>query len=264
MKNLIYLSSALLLALTLVIGCKKGLDEQPLQLIAKKTTIKLVETDSLILLGADRDSVKWTVTPSENCLMFHDSNKATVLFYQPGTYVVSAKAPGHAPLTKTITVLNESYYPPVTDTIPTPHPPHDTTTVIPVSGDLIITPKLWKLPNTDSLDILLTINTVNTYACGNSWFNFTQSQTNNNFAINIPNISQPGSFGCAKPNKPLSTTIEFFPQVNSPVVVGNTYPLTITVGSKTYTGSIVYAKTYIDITWNYTSGVTFSSKHITL
>jgi len=262
MKNLTYLLAAVLLSVTLIIACKKEGREQPLQLIAKKTTIKLLETDSLILLGADGDSVKWSVTPSG--LMFHNSNKATVLFYQPGTYTVTAKDPGHAPLSKTITVLNESYYPPVTDNPPPPPAQHDTTTIIPVAGDLTITPKIWKLPNTDSLDVILTINSVNTYPCGNSSFNLKQSQFNNNFAINIPNVLQPGPTTCAKPNQPIKAIVEFFPQVNTPVVVGTSYPLTIKVADTTYTGSIVYGHNYVDITWPHTSGVTFTITHVTL
>lgn len=264
MKNLIYLSAAILLSTALIIGCKKEIGQQPLQLIAQKTTLKLAENDTLILLGAAKDSVKWTVTPSDNCLMFHNSNKASVLFYKAGTYVVSATDPGHAPLTKTITVLNESYYPPVTDNPPPPPAQHDTTTIIPVAGDLSITPTLWKLPNTDSLDVIFTINSVNTYPCGNSSFNLQQSQFNNNFAIDIPNVLQPGPSACAKPNQPIMARVEFFPQVNSPVVVGTSYPLTIKVAGTTYTGSMAYGHGYVDITWNYTSGVTFTSKHVTL
>jgi hypothetical protein len=264
MKNLIYLLTVFLLSIVLVVGCKKGQVEQPLQLITSKTTIKLVETDSLVLLGTEGDSVKWTVTPSDYSLMFYNSNKATVLFYKAGTYIVSATIPGHPPLTKTITVLNENFYPPVTNNPQPPPPAEATPTSIPVSGDLIISPKVWRLPNTDSLDLLLYIKTANTYPCGNSWLNLNQSQINNNFVINIPNVMQPASSSCARPNTQISGELEFFPQKNAPVVVGTSYPLTIKVGSTTYTGSIVYAKDYVDITWNYTSGVIMASKHITL
>lgn len=261
MKNLTYLLSAALLAIALVVGCKKGIDQQPLQLIAKKSVIKMVETDSLVLLGAAGDSVQWSVAPAG--LLFHNSNKATVLFYQAGTYTVTATDPGHAPLTKTITVLNEMFYPPVVDN-PPPPTQHDTTTVIPVSGDLVITPRVWRVPNTDSLGLYLTVKSVNNYACGNSWFNITQSQVNNNYVINIPNVSQPGSISCARANTPISGNLMFYPQVNSPVVVGTSYPLTIKIGNITYTGSLIFNKDYVDITWGYTSGVTFTTTHVTL
>ncbi|HWZ36326.1 MAG TPA: hypothetical protein VNW51_09215 [Mucilaginibacter sp.] len=262
MKKLLYLSSAFLLALALAVGCKKGQMDKPLQLIAAKTTIKLVETDSLVLLGAEGDSVKWTVTPSG--LMFHNSNKATVLFYQAGTYVVTATDPGHAPLSKTITVLNENYYPTTPNNPPPPPVSHDTSKFIPVTGDLVITPKVFREPNTDSLDLILNIKSSNTYPCGNSSFYLTQSQTNNNFVIDIPNILQPSNYSCTRPNTQIQRSIAFYPQVNSPVVVGTSYPLTITIGSTKYTGSIVFAKDYADITWPYTSGVTFTSTHATL
>jgi hypothetical protein len=263
MKNLVYSLTVLLLSITLVAGCQKG-HVQPLQLIASKTTIKMVETDSLVLIGAEGDSVKWTVTPSDYSLMFHNSNKATVLFYKAGTYTVSATAPRYAPLTKTITVLNEMFYPPVTDNPQPPPPAEVQPTAIPVSGDIVITPKVWRLPNTDSLDLILSIKTANTYPCGNSWLNLNQSQTNNNFVINILNVMQPDSSSCVRPNTQISGSLEFFPQKNAPVVAGTSYPLTIKVGSTTYTGSIVYAKDYVDITWNYTSGVIMASKHVAL
>jgi|GEM_PF-6542710 len=261
MKNLTYLLSAILLSLALIVGCKKGANEQPLQLIAKKSTIKLLETDSLTLLGADGDSVKWSVMPEG--LMFHNSNKATVLFYQPGTYTITATDPGHAPLTKTITVLNESYFPVGDDNPPPPPVKTDSIIITPVTGGLEITPKLWKLPNTDSLDIILTIKSTGNYPCGSS-FNLTQSQINNNFVISIPNISKRSDIPCANSTNQLSTWMEFFPEPSSPVVVGTSYPLKITYGSTIYTGSIVYGHDFVDITWPYTSGVTFTTTHVTL
>ncbi|MFD2874271.1 hypothetical protein ACFS5N_17445 [Mucilaginibacter ximonensis] len=275
MKNLIYLSAAILLSTALIIGCKKEIGQQPLQLIASQHTVKLNQFDTLYLLGTtSHDSVRFSVSPSNPggsdtyYSYFHMSNnKMIYAFFKPGTYTISATSNGGASVSTTVTVLNQQYTPPPTNTNPPPPPPpaqHDTTTIIPVAGDLSITAKLWKLPNTDSLDVIFTINSVNTYPCGNSSFNLQQSQFNNNFAIDIPNVLQPGASACAKPNQPIMARIEFFPQVNSPVVVGTVYPLTIKVGGTTYTGSMVYGHNYVDITWNYTSGVTFTSTHITL
>lgn len=272
MKKLIYLSAAFLLSLAIVAGCKKGHIEHPLQLVASQTTVKYNQYDTLTLIGATvHDSVTFSVSPSNpgDSDTYYSyfrmaNNKRGFTFFKPGTYTVSASSNGGPPASVVITVLNEDFNPPPTNTPPPPPPPSEPYTHIPLVGDLVITPTYYKLYNSDSTAFILSIKSADNYSCANSVMDYTLSQTSNNFVINIHDVLQPPSSQCVTPGRQLLSRIQFFPQPAYPITLGASYPLTITVGSTTYTGSIVFAQTYMDITWNYTSGVTFTSKHITL
>ncbi|MCC8426458.1 hypothetical protein [Mucilaginibacter sp. UR6-11] len=262
MKNLAYVSFALFMLIALIEGCQKTQGVKPGEIVASKTTVKYNEPDTLVLLGADNDSVKWGVTPSGFSQIHAVGNKAVIQFLKAGTYTVSAASNDGAPATRAITVLDVNYNPPVTDN---PAPPADPAfTHIPVTGDIVITPTYFKMPHGDSTYFVLTAQTSNPYPCGNSSLNTNQSQTNNNYILNIPDIIQPNAGQCALPNTPLKRIVAFYPLVASPITLGTTYPLTIKVGSTTYTGVITFNSTYMDIVWNYTSGVTMSATHITL
>ncbi|GAA4092721.1 hypothetical protein [Mucilaginibacter panaciglaebae] len=262
MKNFIYLSLAFLLSIALIAGCKKDHSENVLSLIAKKTTIKYNELDTLILLGAENDSIKWDVNPLEGLSsLYKFGNKVVVVFTKAGTYAVTATDAGHTPLSKTITVLDQDFNPPPP---PPQHQSGDTTINIPITGDLVITPTYFKVPNADSTGFKLMVQTSNTYPCGNSYLNIRSFKINDSYVVNAINIVQPPATLCTMPDTQLKGTMNFNSMANSSIVPDNSYPLTITVGSTTYTGSITFNQTYMDITWNYTSGVIFSSKHITL
>jgi len=267
MKILGCMSFALFLLMVLIEGCQKAqlVSVVAGQLVASKTTVKFNEPDTLILIGAENDSVKWSITPSGSNATYKNTNKAVVVFLKAGIYTVSATAPGQAPLTKTITVLNENFYPPAPADPTPPADPFPLFTHVPITNDnIVITPHYYKMPTSDSTYFILTAQTGKTYPCGNSSLNISQSQTNNNYIVNIVDIIQPGNANCALPNTQLKGSIYFIPIVASPIVLGTTYPLTVTVGSTTYTGVITFNKTYMDIVWNYTYGVIMSSTHVTL
>jgi hypothetical protein len=253
MKNLTHLlfsSLALFFAMIIIQGCEKtGLTAVNPKLVASKTTLRITDIDTLVVLGAGNDSVTWDVQPASAQIIQQKGNKISLTFLEFKTYTVTARINGGVPLSINITntFFNTVY------------------TTLPITNENItITPTYFKSPTSDSTYFKLSAQTGKTYACGSSVLNATKTQSNNDFVINFKNIEQPDAANCYSPNSRLILDFYFNQNPATPYSFGTTYPLTITVGSTIYTGVITLNPTYMDIVWNYTSGVIMSSKHITL
>ncbi|MDB5003303.1 MAG: hypothetical protein JWQ34_1528 [Mucilaginibacter sp.] len=254
MKNLTYVSFALFLIVLVAAGCEKtqlNTITSDYKLTASKTTLRIGDFDTLTIAGAENQTVKWTghnnITDS---IIQQQGNKLIIKWYTRGTYQISASINGGAPITIPITVT--FYYP--------------TYTTLPITNEnVIVTPHYYKSPTSDSTYFTLSAQFTKVFPCGNSFIEASSSQTNNNFIINFTDIKQPNGIDCSIVNTPIIYKLFYF--YNKPAMpyhFGTTYPLTIITGSKTYTGVITLNPTYMDIVWNYDTGVTMSSKHITL
>jgi hypothetical protein len=131
------------------------------------------------------------------------------------------------------------------------------------SGDqIIITPSVYKGATPDSVGIMFSAHTADTYNCLNSTIHASWSDTNNNFNIKYMDVVQPNGGWCMVGSRVLSLN-SFFPQnPANPYMVPGTYPLTIVFGTTTYSGKIIISSSSIKFDWNYTSGVTFATKQI--
>lgn len=255
MKNLAYLLFALFLLITAFVACDKQVLAPQYQgkLVASSTSVNPNETDSLIVVGADNDAVSWSVTPSTYTIVKKENNKIILTFQEFGAYTITATVNG-----KVLTALVGCW---------------DNGTYTHLSFDevnIVMTPRYYRSKTSTSPDstyFTLTAQIQTTPGCANSGINLKQDRTNNNFMIQFVDITQPDSQHCLPP------TSTAYPQLTIPYhqdpdpakryLLNVSYPLTIKKGSTTFTGSVIFSNTAMDITWNYTSGVTFSSKHVT-
>jgi len=266
MKNSIYALFASLMILFIIQGCNKSSDLAALsgtsaaskaaalsatagQLIASKATVKIGEPDTLLLVGAANDSIKWSVTPSTGYRAFiTEKNTARVIFSKSGSYTVSASANGGTPATKTLTVTDSVY-----NVVPV------TYGYVPLTGDQItLTPAVYTDKAADTSYVYFKATTQNSY-CSSSVLSVAYSLDGSTFNLNFLNVIQPSP--CSVSNAPISKTVAF--TSNSPAAFANgTYPLNVILNGVTYTGSFTATATTITFNWNYTAGVVLSTKQI--
>ena len=254
MKNLSYLSFALFMLLFVATGCEKvqqTLISSEYKLVATKTTLRIGDLDTITVVGAENKTIKWSFTDSYlDSVISQKDNKLIIKWDRQGTFKVSASINGGTPITIPITVT--FYYPTYT-------------TLSITDENVVLTPHYYKSPTSDSTYFTLSAQFTKAFPCGNSIIDVTSSQANNNFIINFADIRQPNGKDCAIPNTPIIFKLfYFYNKPSAPYQFGTTYPLSIIVGSKTYTGVITLNLKYMDIVWNYDTGVTMSSKHVTL
>ncbi|MDB5009955.1 MAG: hypothetical protein JWQ06_744 [Mucilaginibacter sp.] len=265
MKNLAYSVLALCFALLIIQGCSKGvLSSLNGKLVASKSTLAANAVDSVLYVGASAsDSIKWSVTPAGFNTLGLNKNLAIITFNKAGTYTVQATVNGGAPATTTITVTPAT---PITNPVP-PVPADSVITqsgLVSLAGDQItLLPNYYKSKLGDTTYIYFTAETTKIYACGNSVINFTKSlDANNNFSLNFISVQQPAGSACQKAAGAIATgIIPFMQNSQNPYMTPGVYPLTVTLNSITYTGSIVITTTDITFNWNYTSGVMIAPKH---
>jgi hypothetical protein len=250
MKNLAIMSFALFLLIVLFEACeKKDLSPFSGQIVASLRDVGKNFPDTLLIIGAENEQVEWNVTPDTYNIIKKEGNKLIVSFTNWGVYTISATVNGGKPLTQTVSCSNISEY----------------YTKINIDNEtLALVPRLFKLPTTDSTFFDFKIQSNVTSACVNSGFKTSQTQNNNHYIFYIESLLQPTQDCIIGGGKVGGNSQPFYPQVNSPIVLGTSYPLTINVGSKVYTGSVVFGKTTMDITWEHTKGIIMSSKHVTL
>jgi hypothetical protein len=256
MKNLAYLSFTLLLLIAVFAGCDKSQTYPTFdgKLIASSTSVNPGEADSLIVLGADNDPVTWDISPKTYTIVKQQNNKLILTFQAFGAYTIKATVNG-----KVLTALVGCW---------------DNGTVTHLSFNdvnVVLTPRYYRSKTStspDSIYFTLTAQVQTILGCANTGIQLRQDRTNNNFTVNFYDITQPDSPHCLPPtstNYPVITIP--YDQDSDPgkrYVPNVSYPLTIKKGSTTYTGSILFTHTAMDITWDYTSGVTFTSKHAVL
>jgi hypothetical protein len=255
MKKLTYLSLALFLFILAFAACDKQALAPQYQgkLVASSTSVNPNEADSLIVVGADNDDVTWDISPKTYTIVKKENNKIILTFQAFGAYTITATVNGK-PLTALVGCWDNGTY------------THLSFNDI----NVVMTPRYYKSKTSSSPDSIyfsLTAQVQTILGCANSGIQLKQDRANNNFMIQFTEITQPDSQHCLPPT---STT---YPEITIPYdqdsnpskryVTNVSYPLTIKKGSTTYTGSIIFTNTAMDITWNYTSGVTFSSKHVT-
>ena len=251
MKTLIYSFLSVLLAVVIITGCNKSglLDGQTGKVVATKTTVKINEPDSLILVGAQStDSVRWSVAPSGSDSLITKKNTALVFFKKAGVYTVGATDNGGTPATVSITVTDSVY--------------HSVTqyTYTPLTGDQItLVPHYYKSSTSDTSYLLFVAQTKNFY-CGSSVLQTSYSLVSNVYTIGFLQVIQPSP--CAIGQLPISSVINFTTSPAGPVPDG-TFPLSVTLNGTTYTGSITVTDTNITYNWTYTSGVLISPQQIT-
>lgn len=259
MKNLTYGIVAILLSLFVIQACTKtGVATVNGQITASKTSITVGYLDSLAVVGTTTtDSVRWSVSPTGFNSIINQGPHALIRFNKAGTYIVSAVVNGGTPVTITITATAA----PVSPTDTTTH--H--ITYLPLTGDQItLYTHLQKGPVVDSVYLWFSGMTTNNYPCGNSTLVYNNSLSSANaFSINFVNILQPATCTAIPTTIPTRTPIIFNQNTASPYMVNGTYPLTITLNSTTYTGSITVTTTTVTFNWTYTAGVLITPKTIT-
>jgi len=260
MKNSIYALLLLLSSLFVISACNKSADPSAvangqlatakstalaagngIQLIASKYKVKINEPDTLLLSGAkSTDSIRWSVVPSGFDSLITQKNKALVFFKKAGTYQVKAADNGGTPAIAYITVTDSVYH---------PQPQY---IITPLTGDQItLVPHFYNNPAADSSYLTFVAKTHNSY-CGISKLNLTDSLVNKTYAIDFLNVIQPTP--CVIGSSPIATVINFTQKMPGNLPNG-TYPLSVTLNGKTFTGSIVATSTIITFKWNYNSGV---------
>ena len=247
MKNLIYGTCALLLALFVVSACTKGgLGGPAGQLKASAYKVAINQPDSLLLNGAKTtDSVHWSVSPAGFDSIITKNNAALLFFKKAGTYQVTATDPPMAPATVSITVTDSVYH------------PKTTYTNLPLTTDQItLVPYYHAFADSSYLSF---VAQTHNYYCSNSQLTVADSLVNNHYGIHFLYVSQPDP--CVLGQTPIAAVLNF--TQNQPGLLPNgTYPLSVTLNGTTYTGTIVATSTTITFNWNYTSGVLISPKQI--
>jgi len=250
MKNLVYCFFTLLVISIVVSACDKFGDLAAIKgkLAVSKSTVKINQPDSLVLVGATAtDAFTWTVTPSGHDSLITKNNQALIFFKRAGTYTVGVTDNGAAPVSASITVNDSVYHAPVQYTS------------TPLTGDQItLVPHYYKSPTADSAYLYFVAQTKN-YYCGISKLAVSSSLVNNNYSIGFLNVVQPSP--CVIGNGPIAAVINFTTNQPGPLPVG-TFPLTVTLNGTTYSGTIVISTTAITFNWNYTSGVLIAPKVI--
>ncbi|MGF7082655.1 hypothetical protein [Mucilaginibacter sp. UYCu711] len=255
MKNLTYLLFALFLFIVAFEACDKQALAPQYQgkLVASSTSVNPNEADSLIVVGADNETVTWDVSPKTYTIVKKENNKIILTFQEYGAYTITATVNG-----KPLTIYVGCWA-------------NGTTTHVSLTDvNIVITPHYYRSksnPSMDSTYFSLTAEIQKVLACNSGGVNLQTDRTNNNFLIIFGDITQPDGQFCLPP------TSTAYQQVTIPYdqdadpskryLLNVSYPLIIKKGGTTYTGSVIFTNTAMDITWNYTSGVTFTSKHVT-
>jgi hypothetical protein len=256
MKSVAYVSFILFLLITLFEACDKQALAPQYQgkLVATSTSVNPNEPDSLIIVGAENESAIWDISPKDYTVIKKDNNKIILSFQKFGGYTITATVNGK-PLTILVGCWDNGTY----------------THLSLADVNVVVTPHYYKSKtntSSDSTYFTLSAQVQTALACANDGINFTTDRTNNNFKINFIDITQPDGQHCLPPTSTAYPEFTFpYDQDANPAkryLLNVSYPLTIKKGGTTYTGSFILSQTAMDITWDYTSGVTFSSKHIAL
>lgn len=263
MKNLAYSLFALLFMIITLGGCEKQAtapveqiktNEVPFEgkLIATSTSLNPGEADTLTVVGAENETVTWSVSPSSHTIIKKESNKLMVSFQAYGAYTITATVRG-----KTFEILagcwaNGTYTKRSYDNI-----------------DIIMTPKYFRSKTGNSVDSIFfafSAELQTTRVCLSDGFQNLTDRTSNDIKIHFWYISQPEGNQCTPYPGSDHPIVNFgYPLHPDPAKrykLNVDYPISIKKGSTTYTGSVRFTENAMDITWNYTSGLTFSSKHV--
>jgi len=269
MKNLPYVLFALILIAFGINGCKKSElpavpknklstnslsadSSQKLKLTATQLTTTKYRPDTLTISGLSAsDTVHWSITPPGHTTILEKSRSRYIVSFElGGLYKIKAIVNGTDTLSATIRVdtLSSTSY-----------------TYIPfAAGDqILVIPSLYKSIFADSTYIAFTAQTTKTYPCVNSLIHSSWgSDLNNNFSVNFIDIEQPNDSLCMNGPGTLAVNMPFLQKAQNPYMVNGTYPLAITFKGTIYKGSIKVSPHDIKFDWNYTSGVTFSTKKL--
>jgi hypothetical protein len=206
--------------------------------------------------GVSANDIHWSVTSTSSAQVTPTSfahltpanGQAMVLFAQAGAYKVTAS------YTDSSGNPNDSSSAPVTviDSPYTPAPPvnYDTSSL---AGDQItLTPML------DSVMLTFYAQTTKSYSCFSNLVNLLY--WGSGIEINFYEVISADSSSCNGVQNPASAMI--FPGSIQGWTPGVTYPLTINVGTTTYTGSFTVTANSVSFTWPYTSGVIISPTQV--
>jgi len=269
MKNLPYVLFALILIAFVINGCKKSElpavpknklstnslfadSSQMPKLTASQLTTTKYAPDTLTITGLSAsDTVHWSITPPGHATILEKSrSRYIVSFDLEGLYTIKAIVNGTDTLSTSLRVDSVSS---------TPY-----TTNIPFAeGDqILVIPSLFKSASADSTFITFRAKTTKTYPCINSFINSNWGiDLNNNFSVDFMDIEQPNNNLCMGPGT-LAINMPFLQNAQNPYMVNGIYPLAITFKGTTYKGNIKVSPHDIKFDWNYTSGVTFSTKKL--
>jgi len=269
MKKLTFAILAALLAFFIIQGCNKDTPAVPgVKLQAAKTQIKVGQLDTLLLTGvAGTDSITWSVSPTGKDNLLTKKNAATIVFNVAGTYVVTAQKLGGQSSNITINVADLS-----AGTIPASQPDSstnivtstrlDTVQIVPITTDIMMAISFGRVPGTtDSVGIDFSpyTNLTGKY-CEPAVMQYKAVFTaDHHFNLDIYNMRQ--AKGCLVEARTDITSGVGYVFRQRQIALG-TYPLTVTVGSVVYTGSIIISATNVTFNWPYTSGVIIDPKVI--
>jgi len=200
-------------------------------------------------------TVQWTVLPSDSTVVVPNGNQVKIYFNLPGVYQITANF--FSPANAATPYDSSRYTVIVNDSLYTPPPFDDGFDTIQLAGDpVIIVPNL--LPGDSGLAII--VQTVKLYSCS-------AYLTAYGFGMNGPPLS----------------TIEFLlkgteiienvghcignqiPAATNPVIIPPTngiYSISVERDQQTYSGTLTVSDSAYTFSWNYTSGVTISTKQI--
>ncbi|MES2807738.1 MAG: hypothetical protein V4619_03890 [Bacteroidota bacterium] len=261
MKNLSYSLFALLFVIMSLGACEKQAyapiekiktNETPFEgkLVATSLSVNPNEPDTLTLEGAENENISWLVIPETHNIIKKEGNKLIVSFQKFGGYFVTATVNGKSFTSNPGCWDNGTYIKRSYDDI-----------------NITMTPKYYrsKTGTADSISFAFSAELEMSKVCTNEGFNQLTDRTSNDIKMHFWYITQPVSHCIPSTSNDHPVVYFVYPLSADPAKrykLNIDYPITIKKGATTYTGSVRFSENFMDITWNYTSGLTFSSKHV--
>jgi len=203
--------------------------------------------------GVTASNVTWSVSPADSTAHIAiGAGGAIFLFSKGGIYRVFASYATGTDSSRrdscsgTIIVSDSIYTP------PPPPPPGPTYDTIGVGNDTVTL-----TPLSDTSGLHLVAQSSGRYGCSPYYLYSTSASVNSGLSLQFQSIVT-GS-GCSSPSPAISYIYLGGSISNWP---NGTYPVSVSYGGTTYTGSLTITNTDYTFTWNYTGGVVISPLHV--
>lgn len=236
------------LALIIGAGCNKNTSQSPAKSLSISKTA-IAKGEAIVVTNPDSSSkipVAVSVLPAGFNTIAVVGNKAILTFSKSGTYLLRSALAQTASY-QSVTVADSTL-----KAVNIPNP---------LSGDqLTLTPAL-KSTDSSGLHLTFMVTTRNSYPCNNGTICGQYACTAQSFGYQFGSVLLPTSATCTGINGPVNTLIDLG-SITTEAKAKGSYPLTLTLNSVTYTGSILFTATGLTITWSYTSGIIISAKQV--
>jgi hypothetical protein len=253
MKNLI--TVLIVIMCISVLSCNKNSAKGPASTGSTTAVLSLSQSQvskgepliASLPTGITATAVKWWVNTNTPTHITPSNGQALILFSSNGVYrVTAAYSTADSSYSDTATAsvaVNDSTY--------SPPPPANTDTSS-LSGDLItLTPSFDSLGN-----LIFTAQTANSYGCEPYLVSliYGSPAPGGPIKINFYEVISDNTGNCNGIANP-ATAFEFTTTANWS---NGAYPLSVNMGTNSYTGSLTIAGGSYSFTWNYSSGVVIS------